>query len=277
MDLMSYLRPLRGYLVAIVLLSAVVGVGAAYLTAQRTQGSYRASLELSLPTVTGQPRELDQLTSDFVQGIRSGDALDAAARAAGRNADDVVASLTAARTTSTGAKVLISATGTDRTELARGVAAAAEQSYLALARPQLDAARVKELQLRRDYDEVKGSTAGADDDERRWQTQAEFAALREATDAKTAMLDMQIRMAAVQEEAAAGSVYTVAVDRRLPIAQSGLTSAGAALFALLLLLCTVELWRTHPWRRTKGRSSTVTDDSGNPRLESRTPVGASTP
>src|SRR5215218_2512545 len=236
---MSYLRPLRRYLVAIVLISALVGAGAAFLTAQRTQGNYRASLELSLPTVTGQPRELDQLTSDFVQGIRSGDALDAAARAAGRNADDVVASLTAARTTSTGAKVLISATGTDRTELARGVAAAAEQSYLALARPQLDAARVKELQLRRDYEEVKGSTAGANDDERRWQTQAEFAALREATDAKTAMLDMQIRIAAVQDDTAADLVYTVAVDRRLPIVQSGLTSAGAALFALLLLLCTV--------------------------------------
>jgi hypothetical protein len=260
-DLISYLRPLRGYLVAVLLLSVLVGVGSSYLVARSAVDTYRVTLDVGLPGFNGQARELDQITADFIEGITSPEVVDAASEASGLDADVVAGALTAQRLSETGSQVRVSATGVDPERLARAVAAAAAADYQALSRPRLEAAESLEEQLREAYEDAKDTTTGRDPDQQRWQSQSEFAALRAATDARSALLDLRTRVATVEDAASPSATTVVPVEGTWPVVQTGLTNGGATLFALVALLLAFELWRTRPSRSAAAPPSPA---SGHP-------------
>lgn len=259
MDLISYLRPLRGYLVTVLFLAIAVGVGSSYLVARSAVDTYRVTLDLGLPGFGGQTRELDQIVADFSEGITSPEVVEAASDASGLEADALAGTLTAQRTSETGSQVRVTATGVDPDRLSRAVAAAAAKDYEALSRPRLEAAVSLEEQLREAYEDAKDTTTGQDPDQQRWQSQSEFAALRAATDARSALLDLQTRVATVKTAANPGATTVVPVEGTWPIVQTGLTNGGATLFALVALLLSFELWRTRPSRGSAGDAATAPD------------------
>jgi hypothetical protein len=186
--------------------------------------------------------------------------VEAASEASGVDADVLAGTLTAERLSETGSQVRISATGVDPDRLARAVPAAAAQDYVALSRPRIEAAASLEEQLREAYEDAKDTTVGRDADQTRWQSQSEFAALRAATDARSALLDLQTRVATVQSAASPGATTVVPIEGRWPIVQTGLTNGGATLFALVALLLAFELWRTRPSRKAPASAGPAPDD-----------------
>jgi hypothetical protein len=260
-DLISYLRPLRSYLLTVLLLSVLVGLGSALIVARTSGEAYRATLAVSLPSFGGQAREVEQVAADFSDALTTPEVVEAASDASGIDADTLSEALTAQRSSKAGTQVQISATGADPDLLPRSVAAAARAAYGAVSQPRLEAAESLEDQLQQAYEDAQESTAGRDADQQRWQSQLEFAALREANDARSARIELETKIATFEDAASPDAATVVPLDATWPAVQAGLTNGGATLFALAALLVAAEIWRTRP---TPGPAAAPAVPAGSP-------------
>jgi hypothetical protein len=260
-DLISYLRPLRSYLLTVLLLSVLVGLGSALFVGRTSGEAYRATLAVSLPSFGGQAREVEQIAADFSEALTTPEVVEAASDASGIDADTLAETLTAERSSKAGTQVQISATGADPDSLTRSVAVAAREAYGTVSQPRLEAAESLEDQLQEAYEDAKASTAGRDADQQRWQSQLEFAALREANEARSARIELETTIATFEDAASPDAATVVPLDATWPAVQAGLTNGGATLFALAALLVAAEIWRPRP---TPGRAAGPAAPAGSP-------------
>jgi hypothetical protein len=243
-DLAPYLREMRRFLLIALAAAVVVGVATALWVAVAFSGHHRVTLGLILPTITGQPREVEQVTSDFVERIHAPEVVTAAAEASGLQEDVVRNALTADKTSPVGAEVVVEGTGTEPDQLAEAVVGAAVADYRSILQPRLTAARSVEDQLRSQYEGIHEKAVPATAADRRARVQQEAAALREVTDAHTRVLAIETTVETVEKAALDDAVTVAPLKPAWPIVQAGLTNAGGTLFALVGLLVSVELWRS---------------------------------
>jgi len=259
-DLAPYLRQLRRFLTISLAVAVLVGVVTASWVALAFAGHHRVTLGLVLPTVTGQPREVDQVTSDFVERIDAPEVVTAAAEASGLEEDVVHEAVTADKTSPVGAEVIVEATGTEPDQLAKAVVGAAVADYRSILQPRLTAARSAEDQLRSQYEAIQERATPATASERRARVQQEAAALREVTDAHTRVLAIETTVETVEKAALDDAVAVAPLKHAWPIVQAGLTNAGGTLFALIGLLVSVELWRSRSRKSASAAAEQVDAD-----------------